>query len=79
MVIRAKSFHPPGVNGFGVTHIRYELRRGSETQSFSEPGNQRFTLVCGLFVGAPLVLWGVAAGIVALCTGLITRKVPNTL
>lgn len=73
MIIRAKSFYPPGVNGSCVTHIRYELRRGSETQSFSEPANGKFILVCGLFVSAPLVLWGVAAGVVALSSLLMKR------
>jgi hypothetical protein len=77
LVIRAKSFRPLGLDGFSVTHIRYELRRGSGTRSFSEPANGKFPLVSGLFVGAPLVLWGVAAGIVALC-GLI-MKAPKTV
>jgi hypothetical protein len=72
MIIRAKSFYPPGVKGFWVTHIMYELRRGSETRSFSEPTNGKFILVCGLFVGTPLVLWGVAAGVVAIC-GLLVK------
>jgi hypothetical protein len=75
LVIRAKSFYPPGSNGSSVTHITYELRHGSETRMFSGPANRKFTIVCGLIVGAPLVLWSVTAGVVALC-GLI-RKVPN--
>lgn len=72
MVIRAKSFYPPGVRGFCVSHLRYEFRRGEETRSFSESANGKFILVSGLFVSAPLVLWGVAAGVVAL-SGLLKK------
>lgn len=77
LVIRAKSFYPPGLNCLWMTHIRYELRHGSETRSFMEPANEKFALVCGLFVGAPLVLWGMAAGVVALCG--LTMKVSKTV
>ena len=66
MIIRAKSFYPPGVDGLVVTHIKYELRRGSKTMFFGEPANGKFSLVCGLFVGAPLILWGLAAGVASL-------------
>ena len=43
--------------------------------TFSEPANVKFLLVCGLFVGTPLLLWGLAAGVASLW-GLI-RKAPN--
>jgi hypothetical protein len=75
--IRVRSLSLPGMNGSSMKHVRYELRRGLGTQVFGEPANGKFTLVYGLIVGAPLVLWGVAAGIVALC-GMI-RTTPKAV
>ncbi len=67
LVIRARNLSLPSMNALAMTHVRYELRGGLETHTFGEPANGKFMLVCGLIVGAPLVLWGVAAGVLTLC------------
>lgn len=75
LVIRARSLYLPGITGHAMTHVRYELRRGVEVQSFGEATNAKFTLVWSLIAGAPLLLWGVAAGVVTLCS--LIQKEPG--
>lgn len=76
LAIRVRSLYLPGMNGLPIKHVRYELRRGLGTQIFGGSGNGKFALVHGLIVGAPLVLWGLAAGVVALCGAIM--KTPKT-
>lgn len=75
LVIRARSLYLPGIRGPSATHVRYELRHGVEVQSFGEETNAEFTLVWGLIAAAPLLLWGVAAVVVTLCS--LTDKAPR--
>jgi hypothetical protein len=74
--IRAGRVSLPYLDEYSVTHVRYDLRRGSKTWSFGDPANGRFVRVCGLAVGAPLLLWGLAVGLVALCGAIM--KAPIT-
>jgi len=52
-----------------------EVRRGLDVRLVGSPRNAKFTVVVGSIVGAPIVLWGLAAGIWALSR---LRRGPST-
>jgi hypothetical protein len=71
--IRSKGLTLPILARDPIAHRRYEIRRGSESQYFDDPGNGKFILLWILGVGSPLFLWGVAVGIAAL-SGTLTKR-----
>jgi hypothetical protein len=75
LIVRSKCFILPGMKDSPMIYMKYEVRRGGKSQFFGDPENQKFILIYCLIVGAPVLLWGIAAGIVALVEA--TMKEPR--
>ena len=67
-VITVRRLEVDGVDGDYVRLLRYHFRRGTDAWSESGAGNWKFLTVYALACGVPLLLWGLLAGGVALCS-----------